>query len=85
MELRPNLVFDCPLNVKADRLLGTVPVSWSFAMEGLPPGQPRPITPELGRYLAGDGRLRDPAGMEQAFRRALTVRQSQVVRASAGS
>ena len=84
VELRPNLVFDCPLNVKADRLLGTVPVSWSFAMEGLPPGQPRPITPELGRYLAGtDGS--DPAGMEQAFRRALTARQSQVVRASAGS
>ncbi len=74
VELMPSLVFDCPLNVKAERLLGTVPVSWSFAMEGLPPGQPRPITPDLRRYLVGDARRRDPERMEQALRRALTGR-----------
>ncbi len=74
VELRPNLVFDCPLNVKAERLLGTVPVSWSFAMESLPPGQPRPMTPDLRRCLAGDAPLRDPERMEQALRRALTRR-----------
>ena len=74
VELRPNLVFDCPLNVKAERLLGTVPVSWSFAMESLPPGQPRPMTPDLRRCLAGDAPLRDPERMEQALRRALTGR-----------
>ena len=54
VELRPNLVFDCPLNVKAEWLLGTVPVSWSFAMEGLPPGQPRPVSSDLRHYLKGD-------------------------------
>ena len=74
VELRPNLVFDCPLNVKAERLLGTVPVSWSFAMESLPPGQPRPLTPDLRRCLAGDAPLRDPEKTEQALRRALTGR-----------
>jgi len=74
VELRPNLVFDCPLNVKAERLLGTVPVSWSFAMESLPPGQPRPMTPDLRRYLGGDARQRDPERMEQALRRAFTGR-----------
>ncbi len=74
VELRPNLVFDCPLNVKAERLLGTVPVSWSFAMESLPPGQPRPMTPDLRRYLGEDARQRDPERMEQALRRALTGR-----------
>jgi hypothetical protein len=85
VELRPNLVFDCPLNVKAERLLGTVPVSWSFAMQSLPPGQPRPMTPDLRRYLAGDAQLRDPERMEQALRRVLTGRQAQVERTSAGS
>ena len=74
VELRPNLVFDCPLNVKAERLLGTVPVSWSFAMEGLPPGQPRPMSPDLRRYLGGNAQQRDPERMEQALRRALTGR-----------
>lgn len=74
VELRPNLVFDCPLNVKAERLLGTVPVSWSFAMENLPPGQPRPMAPDLRRYLGGNAQQRDPERMEQALRRALTGR-----------
>jgi hypothetical protein len=51
VELEPNLVYDCPLNVNAQRLLGTVPVSWSFAMENLPPGHGRPLTAELSRLL----------------------------------
>ncbi|MBV8127795.1 MAG: hypothetical protein JO114_09080 [Planctomycetaceae bacterium] len=74
VELRPNLVFDCPLNVKAERLLGTVPVSWSFAMESLPPGQPRPMSPDLRRYLGGNAQQRDPERMEHTLRRALTAR-----------
>ncbi len=85
VELRPSLVFDCPLNVKAERLLGTVPVSWSFAMESLPPGRPRPMTPDLRRYLVGDEKQRDPETLEQALRRALSGRQAQVERTSAGS
>jgi hypothetical protein len=84
-ELKPNLVFDCPLNVKAERLLGTVPVSWSFAMESLPPGQSRPITPDLRRWLAGDEQRRDLDRLEDALRQALTAFQKQVQQGSAGS
>jgi hypothetical protein len=71
VELRPNLVFDCPLSVKADRLLGAIPVSWSFAMENLPPGTPVPLSPSLARYLARDPGTRDTETTEQALRRAL--------------
>ncbi len=80
VELRPGLVYDCPLNVKAERLLGAVPVSWSFAMESLPPGQPRPVSPELRRYLAGAefARGRELDGLEQILRRALNDREPQV-------
>lgn len=38
--LKPGLTFDCPLDVEANRLLGAIPVSWSFAMKDLPPGRP---------------------------------------------
>jgi hypothetical protein len=72
VELTPNLVFDCRLNVKAERLLGTVPVSWSFAMESPPPGKPVPITPDLARFLARDAQPSDSEAMERAFRHALT-------------
>jgi hypothetical protein len=84
VELRPNLVFDCPLNVKAERLLGALPVSWSFAMESLPPGQLRPMTPALRRFLAEDPQRRDLKMMEEALRQALTSRRIEVQRASAG-
>lgn len=85
VELGPNLVFDCPLNVQAQRLLGTVPVSWSFAMKSLPPGQPRPMTPDLRRSLVENARRRDLDSIEQALWQALTGRQDGVRRASAGS
>ena len=74
VELPPNLVFDCPLNVEAERLLGTVPVSWSFAMENLPPGKPVALSPDLARCLARDALPSDSEAMEQALRRALTGR-----------
>ena len=72
VELTPNLVFDCPLNVKAERLLGTVPVSWSFAMDNLPAGKPVPLSRDLARCLAKDPRPSDPETMERALRRALS-------------
>ncbi len=87
VELRPDLIYDCPLNVKAERLLGAVPVSWSFAMESLPPGQPRPMNADLRRLLirAVDTQGRDLDGVEQALRRALTEGQAQVQRTSGDS
>jgi hypothetical protein len=84
VELEPNLVFDCPVNVEAQRLLGTLPVSWSFAMESLPPGQARPMTPELRRSLAGGPQSRDLEKLEFALRRALTEHPVHVDRGSAG-
>ena len=34
IELAPKTNFDCALDVHAKRLLGTIPVSWSFAERG---------------------------------------------------
>ena len=51
VELKPDLHFDCPLNVQAERLLGAVPVSWSFAMEKLPPGRSLAVPVNLSRIL----------------------------------
>lgn len=60
MELRPPLVFDCPLDVVANRILGAIPVSWSFAMTALPPGRVR-LMPDALRPLAA----RDPKTPEE--------------------
>ena len=43
IDLAPKTTFDCALNVQAKRVLGTVPYSWSFAMEKLPDGHSIPI------------------------------------------
>lgn len=51
VELRPNLVYECPINVKANRLLGTIPVTWSFAMQDLLPGRIRIVSPQLAAMM----------------------------------
>jgi hypothetical protein len=61
--LAPSLIFDCGLDVLAQRLLGALPVNWSFAMRALPTGQPRPLTPELQAWTVRD--VRTPAEAEQ--------------------
>lgn len=61
-EYPPSFLFDCKLDVSACRILGAVPVSWSFAMGDLPEGRHRPFPPGLDE--AGDG----PA-IERALRR----------------
>jgi hypothetical protein len=42
IELAPKTKFDCALDVQAKRLVG-FPISWSFAMQTLPPGHAIPI------------------------------------------
>jgi hypothetical protein len=61
--LAPSLIFDCGLDVLAQRVLGALPVNWSFAMRGLPTGQPRALTPELQAWTVRD--VRTPAEAEQ--------------------
>ncbi|MGO9601752.1 MAG: hypothetical protein ACLP7Q_27585 [Isosphaeraceae bacterium] len=69
VELPPSLVYDCPLDVEAKRLLRTVPVSWSFAMTELPPGRARGLTRDLARYLATALRNPiEPVRLERALR-----------------
>jgi hypothetical protein len=55
VELEPNLVYDCRLNVEAQRVLGAVPVSWSFAMESLPPGRSRTVLSDISRVISQSG------------------------------
>jgi hypothetical protein len=43
IDLAPKTKFDCALDVQAKRVLGTVPYSWSFAIQKLPPGRQIPI------------------------------------------
>ncbi|WP_165219843.1 hypothetical protein [Aquisphaera insulae] len=73
VELAPKLNYDCRLNVKAERLLGAVPVSWSFAIETLPPGEPRPMTPELTRALDRERKPLDADRLEEAIRRSASA------------
>jgi hypothetical protein len=74
VELPPDLVDDCPLDVKARRLLGAIPVSWSFAMMELPPGRRVVIPVELARLLDEAGRKPiNAASLERAFREATSA------------
>jgi hypothetical protein len=52
-------VYECQLDVKARRILGTVPYSWSFAMRALPPGSPMRVPPALGELIVSA--VRHPA------------------------
>lgn len=59
VELRPPLVFDCPLDVDASRILGAIPTSWSFAMTALPPGRARSMPASLQPLAARDPKTPD--------------------------
>jgi hypothetical protein len=43
IEVAPKTIYQCAVDVKARRVLGVVPFSWTFAMQKLPPGQALPI------------------------------------------
>lgn len=49
--LRSPTVFECKLHVEAARILGAVPVSWTFGMAKLPPGDSKEIAPDVVRIL----------------------------------
>lgn len=80
VELKPNLVYDCRLSVEAGKVLGTVPVSWSFAMESLPPGEGRDVpTPLL------DVPATAAEGVPQSRRLERHLRQALMATSSSGS
>ncbi len=51
IDLAAKTTFDCELDVQAKKLLGMVPISWSFAMRKLPPGQKLKVNKPLGEKL----------------------------------
>lgn len=55
--LPPKLVYQCGLDVKADRLLGALPVNWSFAMRSLPQGTRLTVPPTLRPWLTDPKRI----------------------------
>jgi hypothetical protein len=75
--LRPNLVYDCPIDVKASRLLGTIPISWSFAMRDVPPGRTRMVSEDLAELLEAVATDHpDPAILEKALIDLLAARST---------
>jgi hypothetical protein len=67
--LAPRLVYRCNLDVEAQRLLGTLPVNWNFAMRALPPGERMAVPDELKPWLVDPHRIEaDPAGFERRVR-----------------
>jgi hypothetical protein len=51
VKLESKGAFDCQIDVRAKRILGTVPYSWSFAMRSLPPGRPVRVSAALGEHI----------------------------------
>jgi len=75
VELRPNLVYECGIDVKARRLLGTIPISWSFAMQDILPGRKRTVSPELAEKMEAIASGRpDPRILEKALIEYLSTR-----------
>ncbi len=51
VKLSAKSIFDCELDVKAKRILGAFPFSWSFAMRTLPPGVSVRVPADLGELI----------------------------------
>ena len=67
--LAPHLVYRCNLDVEAQRLLGTLPVNWNFAMRALPPGERVAVPDEMKPWLVDPHRIEaDPTGFERRVR-----------------
>jgi hypothetical protein len=68
VKLGADPVFPCELDVRARRILGTVPFSWSFAMRSLPPGEKLRVSPRLGKLMLETSRHpaeSDPEALER--------------------
>jgi hypothetical protein len=75
VKLASAVVFPCELDVRAKRILGTVPYSWSFAMRDLPPGRKLRVPPALGKLIVETSRHpaeSDPDELERLLRNTLS-------------
>jgi hypothetical protein len=61
-------IFDCQLDVKARRILGTVPFSWSFALRTLPPGKALRVPAALGELITTTARHPNEGDTEELER-----------------
>ena len=61
-------VYDCQIDVRAKRILGTVPYSWSFALRSLPPGRSLRVAPALGELITTTNRHPDEGDIEELER-----------------
>jgi hypothetical protein len=74
VKLGTKAIYDCELDVKARRILGAIPLSWSFAMRTLPPGTSVRVPADLGASIVtfakrpSDG---DPNELERELARIL--------------
>ncbi len=72
VRLPRDLVFECRLDVSARSVLGSVPVSWSFAMTELPPGQRQRMPSPLRAWSVQTPRTRrENARLEMILRHSL--------------
>jgi hypothetical protein len=70
VKLGTKVIFDCELDVKTKRILGAIPLSWSFAMRSLPPGESIRVPSALGELIV-DTAKRPAAGDAKELERSL--------------
>jgi hypothetical protein len=71
-------VFDLPQDVRASRILGNIPVSWSFAISALPKGNDLVLPPDLSAVPdSGTQDAAMSARMEQALVRSLESKAAE--------
>jgi hypothetical protein len=76
IKLASAAVFPCELDVRARRILGTVPYSWSFAMRDLPPGRKLSVPHAIGQLIVETSRHpaeSDPDELERLLRKTLST------------
>lgn len=74
VKLSSKAIYDCELDVKAKRILGAIPLSWSFAMRTLPPGVSVRVPADLGNLIVTTAKRpadADPKDLEKALLKVL--------------
>ncbi len=81
VKLNAKAIFDCELDVKAKRILGAIPLSWSFAMRTLPPGVSVRVPVDLGDLIVATAKKpadTDAKELEQSLAKVLYASSDRV-------